>query len=78
MSDDNRLIARLLPPPGGSIEDVLRLPLGLDVWERREDALVVAATEAQLRDIERRGLARVERIEPVVDFLARQRSPDER
>jgi hypothetical protein len=51
---------------------LLSLPLGLDVWERRPDALVVAATEAQLEEIERRHLARVERIETVMAFLARQ------
>jgi hypothetical protein len=61
-----------LSSPGTSVDSLLSLPLGLDVWERHPDALVVAATEAQLEEIERRRLARVERIEPVMAFLARR------
>jgi hypothetical protein len=62
----------LTPTPGSSIDAVLGQPLGLDVWERHPDALVVAATETQLAEIERRRLAHVERIETVAAFLARQ------
>jgi hypothetical protein len=69
--DDTRWIARLSPAPGSSVEGMLQSRLGLDVWERHPDALVVAATETQLGEIERRRLARVERIEPVLAFLAR-------
>ena len=50
--------------------------MGLDVWERHPDALVVAATETQLGEIERRRLAYVERIELVAAFLPEQ-SPSE-
>ena len=70
--DDRRWIARLSLEPGGSVDGLLRQHLGLDVWERHSDALVVAATETQLGEIERRHLATVERIEPVMAFLARQ------
>lgn len=38
------------------------MPLGLDVWERRDDSLIVAASEAQLAELERRRLAWVERL----------------
>jgi hypothetical protein len=31
------------------------------VWERHPDSLVVAATQAQLGELERRGIAHVER-----------------
>ena len=72
MMHDPRWIARLLPLAGSSIETLLQLSLGLDVWEHHPDALVVAATETQLGEIERRRLATVERIEPVMAFLARQ------
>lgn len=73
MTDDGtRWIARLAPSAGTTVDDVLGLPLGLDVWERHADSLVVAATEAQLAEIERRRLAAVERIETVAEFLARQ------
>jgi hypothetical protein len=75
-SDAPRWIARLTPAPGGSVEELLRQRLGLDVWERRPDALVVAATETQLAEVERRRLAHVERIEPVSAFLARQFPPE--
>jgi hypothetical protein len=54
-------VARLTPAAGSSVERLLQLPLGLDVWERHPDALVVAATEGQLAELERRQLAEVER-----------------
>jgi hypothetical protein len=38
------------------------MPLGLDVWERHDDGLIVAASEAQLAEVERRRLAWVERL----------------
>jgi hypothetical protein len=38
-----RWVARLTPMPHGSVDALLDLPLGLDVWERHADALVVAA-----------------------------------
>jgi hypothetical protein len=72
-SDEARWIARLTPSAGGNVDDLLWLPLGLDVWERHPHQLVVAATDDQLREIERRRLARVDRVETVAAFLARQR-----
>jgi hypothetical protein len=54
-------VARLTPVAGRSVEDLLRLSLGLDVWERGADALVVAAPESRLAELERRRLAHVER-----------------
>jgi hypothetical protein len=59
--DDPTWVARLTPPEGGSVAELLGLPLGLDVWERHADALVVAAPESTLAELERRRLARVER-----------------
>ncbi len=38
----------------------MNMPLGLDVWERDDEALVVAADEAQLSELERRRIAQVE------------------
>jgi len=61
-STSPRWVARLTPLPGSTLDDLLHLPLGLDVWERQPYALVVAASEARLTDIERRQLAGVERI----------------
>ena len=59
--DEPTWVARLTPPEGGSVADLLGLPLGLDVWERHAGSLVVAAPESTLAELERRGLARVER-----------------
>lgn len=65
-----RWVARLTPMPHGSVDALLDLPLGLDVWERHADALVVAAEEAQLAELERRHLAQVERLSTVAEFQA--------
>jgi len=47
------------------------LTFGLDVWERRPDSLVVAATDLQLSEIERRRLARVEKLCTVAEYQSR-------
>jgi hypothetical protein len=72
MTDDTRWIARITPTPSNSVADLLHLPLSLDVWERQQETLVVAAAADQLRELERRKLALVEWIEPVADFLNRE------
>jgi hypothetical protein len=66
-----RWVARLIPTRNSSIDALLNMPLGLDVWERHADALVVAASEAQLSELERRRLAQVERLSTVAAFVAR-------
>ena len=72
-----RWIARLTPLADESSDALLQLPLGLDVWQHHRNELIVAATADQLDDIERRRLARVERIETVTDFLLRQAQRNE-
>jgi hypothetical protein len=57
-------VARVTPLPGLSVSQLLALPLGLDVWERHADFLVVAAPESRLAELERRRLATVERWAP--------------
>ena len=66
-----RWVARLTPVPGGDLESLLQMPLGLDVWERRRnpDVLVVAANEGQISELERRRLANVERLCTVEEFV---------
>jgi hypothetical protein len=59
---DVRWVARLRPTASTTVDGLLHLPIGLDVWERGDDVLVVAAWEGDLADLERRHLARVERI----------------
>ena len=55
-------IARLTPLSGGGVPALLAMPLGVDVWERHPGFLVVAASESRLAELERRRLARVERL----------------
>lgn len=57
-----RCVARLSPVAPLTVDLLLDLPLGLDVWERDVHSLVVAATNQQLADIEHRHLATVERL----------------
>ncbi|GAA4673733.1 hypothetical protein GCM10023215_01550 [Pseudonocardia yuanmonensis] len=64
-------IARLTPASGRSVDDLLAARLGLDVWERHPDHLVVAATEGQLGEVERRHLAEVERLVTRSQYEAR-------
>jgi hypothetical protein len=74
---DDKWIARLTPGPGTDIEHLLQVPLGLDVWERTPNTLVVRADESQLRELERRRLATVERHCTVREYLARKESEEE-
>jgi hypothetical protein len=70
---NTRWVARLTPVPGGDLESILQMSLGLDVWERQRDpdVLVVAADEEQISELERRRLATVERISTVGDFVSK-------
>jgi hypothetical protein len=67
-----RWIVRLSPMPDSDVESLLQMPLGLDVWERKRDpdVLVVAASEGQLSELERRRLASVERLYTVEEFVS--------
>jgi hypothetical protein len=67
-----RWIVRLTPLPGGDIERLLQMPLGLDVWERGRDpdVVVAAANESQISELERRRLANVERLYTVEEFVS--------
>lgn len=64
---DTRWVARVKPLAGVSVDDLLGLPLGLDVWERHDDGLVVAASRGQLSMLEDRRLAEVEQLSTVDD-----------
>jgi hypothetical protein len=66
-----RWVVRLTPPTGRTIRDLLEIPLSLDVWHREKDALVVAASEVTLRELERRRLAGVERLCTTKEYEAR-------
>jgi hypothetical protein len=64
-------IARVTPLPGRSVTALLGMPLGLDVWERHVDFLLVAAPASRLAEIERRRLARVERVTTSEEYTER-------
>ena len=46
-----RWVAELTATRAASVDRLLMLPAGLDVWERRGDTVVVAAEAAQLEDL---------------------------
>jgi hypothetical protein len=68
-----RWVVRLTPPTGRTIRDLLEIPLSLDVWHREDDALIAAASELTLRELERRRLAGVERLCTTEEYEARAR-----
>jgi hypothetical protein len=75
---EQRWVARLTPSEATTVETLLALPLGFDVWERHADSLVVAATETQLVELERRRVAAVDRLSTVADYVARWEFPPDR
>ena len=72
--DEPTWIARITPRAGGSVAALLGMPLGLDVWERHADFLLVAAPESRLAELERRRLARVDRWGTSAQYVARMRA----
>jgi hypothetical protein len=74
---DTRWIARLTPAAGVELERLLQMSLGLDVWQRNPHALVVRAYEGQLKELERRGLASVERLYTEREYLSEKESDEE-
>ncbi len=68
-----RWVAKLTADSAADIDALLELPLGLDVWERQGASLVVGASQAQLLELERRRLVRVDRLATQAEFEARAR-----
>lgn len=71
MAGQTRWVARLTATPAMSLEALLGMSLGLDVWERQPDGLIVAASEHHLGEVERRHLAAVQRLGTVEEYLRR-------
>lgn len=69
MGSDTSWIVRLRPTSGRSVDDLLKLPVGFDVWQRESGALIVAVTETTLHELERRRLAHVERLHTTADYI---------
>jgi hypothetical protein len=63
-----RWLVRLTPVVGRTVDDLLKVPLSLDVWEREADALVAAASEQTITELERRRIAGVERLRTITDL----------
>ena len=66
-----RWVVRLTPTADRTVEDLLRVPLSLDVWQRDAGTLVAAASEATIAELERRRIAKVERLRIISDLEAR-------
>ena len=77
---DTKWRARLTPVPGGAdIERLLQMSLGLDILPRQPNAkaLEVLAYEGQLKELERRRLASVERLYTEGEYLSEKESDEE-
>lgn len=72
MADQKRWVARLTPAGDMMVEGLLGLGYSLDVWEVEGGAtgaaIIVAADEEQLMEVEKQGHAHVERLSPLEGF----------
>jgi hypothetical protein len=66
----DRWVARI-KPLAVSVDELLHMPVSMDVWEKEADSLLVAADDGQLSELERRKLANVQRLYTVSDYLRR-------
>jgi hypothetical protein len=71
-----RWLVRITPVVGRTVDDLLKVPLSLDVWEREADAVVAAASEQTITELERRRIAGVKRLRTISDLEAG--APDRR
>ena len=55
--------------PATPLSDLLRLPLGLDIWEVKPEYLILRASEAPIERLTQMGYG-VEPIQPVTDHLS--------
>ena len=72
-AEENAVIARLRPAPELGVDGLLAMSVGLDVWERGPDHVVVAAPAAVLAELERRRLATVESLGSREQYGSRMR-----
>ena len=68
-----RWVVRLTPMAGSTVDELLTVPLSLDVWQREAGALVAAVSEPTIAEIERRRIAKVERLRTIADVEAEGR-----
>jgi hypothetical protein len=67
--DEIRWVVRLRPIPGQDIQDLMSLPLSIDVWQRNADGLVAVVSDDTLGELERRRLAKVEKVCTTAEYL---------
>jgi hypothetical protein len=72
-AEEDVVIARLRPAPELGVDGLLATSVGLDVWERGPDHVVVAAPGSVLAELERRRLATVESLGAREQYLSRMR-----
>jgi hypothetical protein len=63
-----RWLVRLTPVADCTVDDLLKVPLSLDVWERDADAVIAAVSEQTIAELERRRIAGVERLRTIADL----------
>jgi hypothetical protein len=73
-----RWVVRLTPLAGRTVDDLLKIPLSIDVWQREANALVAAAPEHTIAELERRRIAGVERLRAIADLESGVADPDGR
>jgi hypothetical protein len=61
---------------GRTVDDLLKVPLSLDVWEREADAVVAAASDQTIAELESRRIAGVERLRTIADVESGAPSSD--
>ncbi|GLS29183.1 hypothetical protein SAMN04488498_1475 [Mesorhizobium albiziae] len=71
-----RWLVRLTPVLGCTVDDLLKVPLSLDVWEREAGSVVAAASEQTIAELERRRIAGVERLRTIADLESDAPSSD--
>jgi hypothetical protein len=67
--DEIRWVVRLRPVTGQNIQDLLELPLSIDVWQRSVDGLVAVVSDGTLQELERRRLAKMEKVCTTAEYL---------
>jgi hypothetical protein len=72
-----RWLVRITPLAGGTVDDLLKVPLSLDVWQREAGSLVAAVSEQTITELERRRVAKVERLRMTADLESGAPGPSE-
>jgi len=69
-----KLILKVVPRPGTSLDALLHQSLGLDLWVTRSDHLILRADERRADELRRLGYG-VEQLHLTTDYLERHFTP---